>query len=337
MPEVTVVITTHNLAYYLEQCLNDLYFQTMQSFDILLVDDKSTDSTREVVENWKHKFFDRLNTIYLNENKGKASLVRNEALNSGLIQGNYIVFLDGDDRLEPNFIETLYNNAYSNDADISMCAYDRVDIDTGKQFAIEMKKFGNVVIHNPMESDIVAFYNTAPWNKMWKREIIENIRFAPIKVGEEISFDIQAYISSKSIVLSEDVLIHYMVRRESAISNTKENDIWDLERELNKLYRSVQNEYKNIVEFVIFFHMGLSMALRASDNRDIDIRKHIARTRTIFEEYHWFKENPFFRLTSLLKHGVKGLIIWFAFVAYRMNFFFIILEIYRKLHLNIKF
>ena len=114
MPEVTVVITTHNLAYYLEQCLNDLYFQTMQSFDILLVDDKSTDSTREVVENWKHKFFDRLNTIYLNENKGKASLVRNEALNSGLIQGNYIVFLDGDDRLEPNFIETLYNNAARN-------------------------------------------------------------------------------------------------------------------------------------------------------------------------------------------------------------------------------
>ena len=72
-------------------------------------------------------------------------------------------------------------------ADIVICAYKRIEQNTGKMLAVEMQGFPNEIT-NPLENDMFAFVNTAPWNKLWKKEIIQDLRFAEYKAGEEVLF-----------------------------------------------------------------------------------------------------------------------------------------------------
>ena len=106
MRQITVVITTYNLAGKIELCFADLTAQTFHDFDVLVVDDCSTDSTVPVIRQCSSQFEDRIQLIQPHSNLGSPARTRNMAMDSGLIQGKYVVFLDGDDRLEPDFFRT---------------------------------------------------------------------------------------------------------------------------------------------------------------------------------------------------------------------------------------
>lgn len=336
--KITVVITSYNLGNYMEQCLEDLYHQTFQDFLILIVDDNSTDNTKDIIKKWQKIYGGRLALISLEQNLGMPAMVRNVAMDSGKINGEYTVFLDGDDRLEICFLETLYYLAVKKNADVAICAYDRVDEISGKSFSTEMTRFDGIVVDDIFRSDLIAFVNTSPWNKLWKTEIIRELRYPEIRVGEEVSFNFQGYVKCRRIAFTGDVLIHYLVRKESVISNTDAESIWSLEKELRNLYNVFGAEEKKIMGLLIFFHIGLSMALRAADNPDIELGDYIKRIRSLFkQEYDWFMNNNLLHINNLIRHGLKGIGIWCAFVAYRMNLFWVVLKIYRELGLHIKF
>lgn len=341
MSTITVIITTHNLEKYLEQCLNGLLQQTIQDFEILIVDDASTDETQNIIKKWVEKDSLKIKTIILDKNLGAPGLVRNVALESDLIDGEYVLFLDGDDICKENMLEKMYNAAKSSGsdtakADIVICAYKRVEQNTGKTLAVEMQGFPNEIT-NPSENDRIAFINTAPWNKLWKKEIIQDLRFADYKAGEEVLFSYKAYRNSHRIVFINEPLIDYMVRKDSVISNTDESTIWAFAESLKKEWLLSEKTDK-LLELIIFLHIGLSMALRAADNSDIYIHLYIQRIEKWFKnELNWFKANRLFSISSLIKHGIKGIIIWLVFHMYKFHVFEFALFLYRKLKLNVKF
>lgn len=338
MFKITVVITAFNLEKYLDQCFYELSIQTMQDFNILVVNDHSTDNTLPIIYKWKEVFTSRMELLNLDVNLGMPALTRNAALDSGRINGDYVIFLDGDDVLEAQFLENLYDGAVCHDADISICAYDRVDEKTGKVLATEMQQTSRLLFDHLMDGDGAAFINTAPWNKLWKRELIEDLRFPPFKVGEEVSFNFRAYEKSGRILLLPEVLIHYRVRADSVISNTDEETIWMFESELRTLYHSYADTKKDIVGLLVFIHSGLSMALRAAEIPDFDFGQYSKRMQRIFkQEYGWFRNNKFLKFRSLLRHGWKGFALWCALAAYRMHLFGAALKIYRLLGLHIRF
>ena len=340
MSAITVIVTTYNLEEYIGSCLEELYAQTFQDFEVLIVDDASSDRTVGVIEQYREKFGDRLLTIYLKDNMGMPALTRNVALESGRIHGEYVLFLDGDDNIEQDMLGTLYTLATQGTdtgADVVICAYDRVPVSAGQPVAVEMQGFP-AYIKLPPEDDSICFINTAPWNKLWKYSVIAGLRYPGFKVGEEVSFNLRGYAASRKIVFTDKVLIHYRVRENSVISNTDEDTIWDFAGEMLALSDGQEGIYKELAGFLAFVHIGLSMGLRAADNPAIDLGRYLCRTRRYFRlSFGWFRDNRFLRLSSLRKRGGKGIAVWGALITYKAGLFRLVLWGYRVLGINIKF
>jgi glycosyltransferase involved in cell wall biosynthesis len=101
-PKVSVIIPTHNYAEYLPDCLDSLLAQSMQDFEIIIIDDASTDNTQEIVGHYTKIFRQRLAYLKPEKRVGRGG-IRNFGLS--LAQGEYITFLDADDAYCPEKIE----------------------------------------------------------------------------------------------------------------------------------------------------------------------------------------------------------------------------------------
>lgn len=329
MPEITVIITTYNLQDYIDKCLQELFAQTFQDFDILIVDDCSSDNTQKIISQWKKRYPDKFKTLFLSENLGLPAKTRNAALNSGLIGGNYIIFLDGDDSIEPQMLDKMYRALVNSKAGVAICAYDRVDAESGHVLCTEMRGFPKV-IKMPPENDILAFINTSPWNKLWRKDILGEGRFPEFKVGEEVALFFSSYTKCEYITFVDEVLIHYCVRKDSVISNTSQESIIRFADELKTCYQNQTGIYQKNAGVIAFLHIGISMALRAADNKAVSLKQHLKWTRNyLATDYNWFKNNDLFKLKSFIKHGMKGMVLWICFWAYRMHVFGIILSGYK--------
>ena len=319
MISITVIVTTHNLEAYLEDCIRDLSHQTFQDFEVLFVDDASTDQTRKIIDRLCENDSKKYKKLFLDKNLGFPGLVRNCALDSGLINGEFILFLDGDDRYEPSMLERMIvsarENPSSQSADIVICSYDRIDARSGKRVANEMRGFPHTV-YPSSSNDLFAFVNTAPWNKLWKKSLIYDLRFSSFRVGEEVLFSINAYQRAEEIVFIDDILVHYYVRSGSVISSTDEETIWKFAKELEEEWNRASDN-KELIELTIFLHIGLSMALRAASNPNIDIRKFIREfEQWCGKKFDWFANNRYFSFCNLSSHGIRGIIIWISFKMY---------------------
>ena len=109
MPAISVVIPVHNEEKYIAECLESLLAQTFRDFEVVVVDDCSTDSSRAIVERYAQKFGGRLKLFGTKKNSGSGSLPRNKGLK--LSRGEYVFFVDADDLITPTALEELYTQA----------------------------------------------------------------------------------------------------------------------------------------------------------------------------------------------------------------------------------
>ena len=114
--EISVIIPMYNTEKYIGECLESLANQTFQDFDVIIVDDCSTDNSREVVKSFSEKFSGRMKLKKLSKNSGCPGQPRNTALN--MARGKYVYFLDADDLIAPDALENLYTAAENFDADV---------------------------------------------------------------------------------------------------------------------------------------------------------------------------------------------------------------------------
>lgn len=342
MSEITVAITTHNLENHITNCLNELLHQTFDDFDILIYDDFSTDATREMLEQYRTKYPDKIHVILGEKPLGSPARSRNAVLDSQQITGRYLVFLDGDDNIELNYLERLYMTAVQTNAEITLCAYDRFENETGHVLCQEMRGFPKEITF-PVKDDVLAFVNGSLWNKLIKTSIIGENRIPDFKVGEDISFQLALYEKCHKIACVDEILIHYRVRQGSVISNTQEQSIYEFANELGRLFRQTNHSwYKDVIAMIAFIHIGISMTFRAYDNPNVDEKKVIQWVDKYFKDnYNWFKKNQWLKFPSLYRRGIRGLGIWGAKMSYKMHGFPIFIKLYknmvRVLRVDVKF
>ncbi|MBQ3450902.1 MAG: glycosyltransferase [Selenomonadaceae bacterium] len=113
--KISVIIPMYNAEKFLGVCLDSLLIQTLTDFEVLVVDDCSTDNSVAIAENYLEKFGGRLKIISLPENTGGGGIPRNVGLD--FARGKYVCFLDSDDLLVDNALETLYTLAEKFHAD----------------------------------------------------------------------------------------------------------------------------------------------------------------------------------------------------------------------------
>jgi len=332
MAKITVIITSYNLETMIGKCFDELFSQTLQDFNILLIDDCSKDKTVEVVKSYVEKHPDRIRAIFLSENQGSPSYVRNIALESGMIDGEYVVFLDGDDSVEQDYLETLYNLTIESNADIAVCAYDRVEQNTNRVLCTEMQGFPKE-INMQHEQAKIAFVNTSLWNKLIRTSIIGDLRFPNIKIVDDACFFYALMLKCEKIAFTNKVLLHYVVRENSIINNdtTRPELAVEFADELISIFKRCDNAaIKEVLALAIFIHIGIALPLRLNDNPNVDIRRHVKWTHSFFlKSFNLFRGYKIFSLLSLGRFGVRGTALWVCRLLYKLRCFMCFLGLYK--------
>ena len=118
-PAVSVIIAMYNTEKYIGECLDSLLTQTFQNFEVIVVDDCSTDNSLTIAESYIEKFRGRMRLLHLKKNSGNNGIPNNKGL--GLSRGEYVLFMDSDDTVTPDALEQLYTVAEDFDADVVGC------------------------------------------------------------------------------------------------------------------------------------------------------------------------------------------------------------------------
>ncbi len=128
MPKVSVLIPAYNVELYIRECIDSVLAQTLQDFEIVIIDDASTDSTLDILREYEAK--DNRIRVYCHEKNKGQSCGRNNALSHAT--GEYVYMLDADDMIEPFMLEELYNDSVKNNLDI--VGFETKNFSTDKNF-----------------------------------------------------------------------------------------------------------------------------------------------------------------------------------------------------------
>lgn len=171
-PKISVIVPVYNLENYIEKTVATITAQTYKNLEIILIDDGSTDRSLEICQNLAKK--DNRIVVIHKENSG-VSAARNIGIK--LSTGEYIGFCDGDDAIEKDMYEFLYNKLVSDKADISMCSIKMVR--SGNSTTLHST--GKNILWNSTEDYLKALFsgntNMSVNSKLFKADICKNISF----------------------------------------------------------------------------------------------------------------------------------------------------------------
>ena len=178
-PAISVIVPVYNVEKFLRRGLESLVNQTMKNFEVILVNDGSTDSSLAIMQEFEKKY-----PVFriINKENGGVSSARNAGVNAA--RGEFIAFMDSDDSISPQYLETLYNAAKSSGADVTCCGFTFYFPKSGKTLKTRgAPHFGIFSMDKPLRwmlSDWTMHYFL--WNKLWKRTLFteNNIDFPPI-------------------------------------------------------------------------------------------------------------------------------------------------------------
>lgn len=341
--KLSIVALVYNLEKYLPRCLESLVNQTLEDIEILCVDDGSTDSAPKIIDEYAAKYPDKVKAFH-KENGGEFT-TRNYGLERA--QGEYVTFVDTDDYVELDWAEKLYKAAKENDADMAVCGFERIDLDTNNVVGTDMTGYGTTVKEISSQDDFMVFVNPAPWNKIYKREKIKDLRFLPFRGFNDAMFLASSFIKINKIAFIPDVLNHYYLRNDSQIHSVNENDVNNLKKyllEVKELYVK-ENKYEemgSILELMAFLHLGVSVMYRASYHPDINIKEMVKETvKYLDTNFSGWRKNKFLTLRYSIPRGIKHIGLWGISLIYKIGKPMWFINIYKfvvdKLKIDIKF
>lgn len=192
--KISVIIPVFNAEKYLCECLESLLNQTFTDFEVILVDDCSTDNSVTIAESFFEKFGGRLKIIYLPKNTGNASIPRNEGLRFS--RGDYIFFMDNDDLLINTALAELYRLAEDFQADAVymergfLLDGENITAATWNKNVAKIDKptLETQEISARVENFLRTGYGWAPWTKFLRRDflIANKIDFPHVKISEDV-------------------------------------------------------------------------------------------------------------------------------------------------------
>ena len=262
--KVSVIIPVYNSEKYLGACLESILNQTFQDFEVIAVDDCSTDNSCAIAESYLEKFGGRLKIIYLEENTGSGAVPRNIGLDFS--RGEYIYFVDNDDFLVDNALEELYNFAEEYQTDVIFmervfsCGEEPIPQKFHDDISLIPPRF---LISEPLletddlvkrtEKFLLLSFGYPPWLKFLRRDfLLENdIRLPEVKISDDIIWTFEIVCLAKKILRIPDKLYVYRTNAQS-VMNKKRTPEQELRHWINPLIIGVDYLDKFMNRFEIF-------------------------------------------------------------------------------------
>lgn len=177
-PKITIIIPVYNAEKYLHRCFKSILDNNYENIEIITVNDGSKDNSQMIINEYKEKYPNIFFPIE-QENQG-IGMARNNALSKA--KGDYIMFIDNDDYIDKDYINTHVKELENNDYDIILSGYKRVS-DEKVLFSVHLEDY-------PWS----RYISIAPWGKLYKKSFLEknDIKFLKTPIGEDIYFNLQA-------------------------------------------------------------------------------------------------------------------------------------------------
>lgn len=261
MAKVSIVMPAYNAANYLPRMVDSIINQTLTDWELIAVDDGSTDRTYDILAEYSRN--DSRIIVIHQENKGCGSS-RCTALRQ--VVGDYVVCLDSDDWLEPDYLETLYNTALSRNADIVWCdAYK----DCVEYWSFCFKEEPYEII----KANLLGEFQGYVWNKVTKKEIaLQSIKYLEgCQVGEDNVYSIVCWVNCKSIAYVPKALYHYNTNNAESIMHTSINAAKQSSLLISIQHISAFFEEKGVLSIFEYelIHRKLKFLLDYVDNPEI--------------------------------------------------------------------
>ena len=247
--KISVIIPAYNVEKYIQETLDSVCNSTYKDYEIILINDGSTDRTDEICKKYSEKHKE---ITYLTQKNQGVSAARNQGIKYA--KGDWIIFVDADDKIEKNFFDFISN--YSLEYDILFFG----DKQSNNEKDIEIKKddFGlkkaivNSTITGEKISEKLAHIQLAsPCAKAYRRDFLlkNHVKFpVGIKIGEDLLFNLQCYIVMKKGLFCREQVYNVTVRPGSA-SHRYYSDFINIDMDFQKTMLNILKKHKVYEEY----------------------------------------------------------------------------------------
>ena len=251
--KLSIIIPVYNSQKYLNRCLDSILGQKITDYEIIIINDGSTDLSQNIIDEYKNKFPNIINNFILpNGGQGRA---RNYALD--VAQGKYIGFVDSDDYIDLSMFAKLIDLLESNNAEIAVCNWYRVEGD--KLFFETYKTASN---------DLASA--GAVWNKLFKKSVIGDIRFPEGLWYEDFAFSSKLLLKSNKTVFTDEALYYYRADNLSTMRNKNALKNLDMIPIMEDIKESICSEHKSDFEFLLINNVLLDTINRVASQDSLD-------------------------------------------------------------------
>ena len=246
MPKVSVIVPVYNVRDYIEECVDSVRRQSFSGWELILVNDGSTDGSREICRSLagtdcRIRVLDRTN--------GGAGAARNTGMNSA--QGEFITFLDSDDSYAPEHLATLLDLMEDTGADVTAVGAVTVDEQGAELGRITLQPAvvkGKQEILRTFLCQSDALY--ACWNRMFRRSSVSGIRFSDHTRAEDALFCARALSGTEVYAVSGECTYRYFRRAGSITMESPASALKDQLLAWREIYRIMPEEAPDLAAFV---------------------------------------------------------------------------------------
>lgn len=255
-PKISIIVPIYNAEKYIDKCIESIINQTFKDIEIILINDGSSDGSRNIIDRYAKKD-KRIIAIY-QENSGP-SVARNKGIK--IAKGKYIGFVDSDDYIEETMYEELYNLVNDNNIQVGMCAYNELHFYDNTQ-RITRTRLHSQKVYNKEEikkniistfakNENYGFYSL--WNKIYLREWVVKLGIYMDENrdhGEDWWFNMCLFSEMESYICIDKPLYNYIhVNEDSLMSKYRENQFELFLDGREKIKSIVPSEFIDYSEF----------------------------------------------------------------------------------------
>lgn len=300
--KVSIIVPVYNAEKFLPKCLDSLVNQSIDDYEVILINDGSKDSSAEIIESYKKKYPEIINAVTV-ENGGQG---RARNIGIKMAKGKYLGFADSDDWVSLDMFKHMYEKAEAENADLTVCDIEEC-YDDGSSRTINMSQYERLIK-----------IDTAVWDKLIRRDLVEDVYFPEGKVWyEDLSFVIKIALKSKKQARLPESLYFYRVGQESTMNNNNSRKNLDIIKILDdlKVYM-LPLGYKEEFNSLVINHLLLETIKRVdkqngSDKKEVmrELRAYVRQNIPNLTKCESFKAETLNRriIMYLNYHGLSGL------------------------------
>jgi len=296
--KVSIIVPIYNAEDYIEQTIDSFLRQTYKNIEIILVDDGSTDNTKNIL-NDKYGNIKNLKILY-QKNLG-APTARNKGLKNS--SGKYIIFFDADDYMDNNYILNAIKEF--NNCDLLISPYTRLFQDTSKNNIWTFKNKSNLTL-----SESLYLAPPFPGNKIYLRDIIieNNLKFDNVKVGQDLNFYLKYLQYTKNVKILDKPYVYYRIHDKS-ISTTYNMNLLDIETSISMAEEFVNESNLDLIKIVRIQHYSTQLLKLQNYKREDALKIKRFFRKSVFK-------HKLYKINKRYKKAMKKYIIYLLLVLF---------------------